>query len=82
MSLILSITCQNHLDFDQCLLCYINFSQVCSIMSFLLFVLQEEGTFVEWKAEEVMSLDNHSEQDWAMISSVGYQPDRGSDTGK
>ncbi|XP_045196515.1 TBC1 domain family member 15-like isoform X2 [Mercenaria mercenaria] len=46
-----------------------------------IYLLQkEEGTFIEWKAEEVMSLDNHSEQDWAMISSVGYQPDRGSDT--
>lgn len=39
-----------------------------------------EGTFLEWKAEEVMSLDGPSEQDWAVISSVGYQPDRGSDT--
>lgn len=47
------------------------------------FVFQPEGTFIEWKVEEKaegFAMDNHSEQDWAMISSVGYQPDRGSDT--
>ena len=47
----------------------------------VLLYLQPEGIFVEWKAEEVMSLDGPSEQDWAVISSVGYQPDRGTDTG-
>ena len=41
-------------------------------------VCQPEGPFIEWKAEEVISLDGPSEQDWDMISSVGYQPDRGS----
>ncbi|XP_052808211.1 TBC1 domain family member 15-like [Mya arenaria] len=47
-----------------------------------IYLLQKpDGTFIEWKAEEVISLDSHSEQDWAMISSVGYQPDRGSDQG-
>lgn len=45
-----------------------------------MYLLQKpEGTFIEWKAEEVISLDGPSEQDWDMISSVGYQPDRGSD---
>ncbi|KAL3884053.1 hypothetical protein ACJMK2_030276 [Sinanodonta woodiana] len=44
------------------------------------YLLQKtDGTFLEWKAEEVVSLDGHSEQDWAVISSVGYQPDRDSD---
>ncbi|KAL5009757.1 hypothetical protein ScPMuIL_012062 [Solemya velum] len=42
---------------------------------------KEEGHFIEWKAEDVVSLDNHSDQDWAFIGSVGYKPDREAETG-
>ena len=49
-----------------------------SMCNFCLFVISQpgEGVFLEWKAEEVISLDGPSDQDWAMISSVGYKPDR------
>ena len=42
---------------------------------------QPEGTFIEWKAEEILQVDGQNEQDWAVIGSslsVGYKPDTGS----
>ncbi|OWF45003.1 TBC1 domain family member 15-like isoform X2 [Mizuhopecten yessoensis] len=39
-----------------------------------------EGSFIEWKAEDVQSLDsNQNDQEWAVIGttcSVGYKPDK------
>lgn len=42
---------------------------------------QPEGTFIEWKAEEILQVDGQNEQEWAVIGSslsVGYKPDTGS----
>ncbi|KAK6171577.1 hypothetical protein SNE40_019734 [Patella caerulea] len=39
-----------------------------------------EGVYLEWKAEEVISLDGaQSDQDWTMVRSVAYRNDRDSD---
>lgn len=47
---------------------------------FFCFFFQPEGMFIEWKVEEVSSLDDH---DWAVVgNAVGYKADRDSESGK
>ncbi|ESO85851.1 hypothetical protein LOTGIDRAFT_221303 [Lottia gigantea] len=45
-------------------------------------IAKSEGVYLEWKAEDVVSLDGaQSDQDWSMVSSVGFnRSDRDADT--
>ena len=49
---------------------------------YLTIFLKPEGTFIEWKADEILQVDGNQDQDWAVIGSslsVGYRPDKDSD---
>ncbi|XP_005104242.1 TBC1 domain family member 15 isoform X2 [Aplysia californica] len=43
------------------------------------FLKKPEGYFIEWKAEEVLSLETQNEE-WDVIGSVGYKNDRDADS--
>lgn len=48
-------------------------------------VFQHDGTYIEWRAEDLVAVDGQSDQDWAVIggsvSSVSYKNDREADSG-
>lgn len=59
------------------------YSLLATICPIILSTFQPEGVFIEWKAEEILQVDGQNEQDWAVIGSslsVGYKPDKGSDS--
>lgn len=57
-----------------------SFGKLLSYFIFLFSLFQPEGLFVEWKAEEVPSSDEH---DWAVVgNAVGYKLDRQSESGE